>query len=42
MVLYCTNRIFFRQTTTLHLNLALTGSFVHFYLKKQQLIIYDL
>ncbi len=41
--LYCTNCIFYRPTTTLHLNLALTGNFVHFYfLKKLKLILYDL
>ncbi len=31
MVLYCTNRNFYRPTPNLHLNLPLTGNFVHFY-----------
>ncbi len=35
MVLYCTNRTFYRPTTTVHLNLPLTGNFVHFYFLKK-------
>ncbi len=31
MVLYCTNRNFYRPTPNLHLNLPLTGNFVHLY-----------
>ncbi len=42
MVLYCTNRIFYRPTITLHLNLALIGNVVHFYFLKKKVILYDL
>ncbi len=35
MVFYCTDRILYRPTPTLHLNLALTGDILHFYIFKK-------
>ncbi len=36
MFLYCTNRILYCPTPTLHLTLPLTGNFVHFYFLKKK------